>query len=346
VVNQPYVHFLDGDVQAGPGFGDTCHADTSAGIRTYTSNTGTQAVGSGSQFAALSMDEIRGFSSANLRNYLTPTASSGLSFANTTASGGGAPSPKTGGNLSPSSSYAWCLPDYFATKPDGLSTPDTATSAVTIGTQGNQYYKPSGGTLTIHGNGGVIGSSTAPFHQTIYVDGNVYIDGDIKFGGTGGWSSIQNIPSLYIIAKGNIYLSNGVKQLDGIYVAQPDDSNNRGIINTCSNGTSSYSTTDLFNNCRRQLVVNGAFVSKKLFLNRTYSSMRYSGAAENYYGTAHSCGHPGRDAEAGEPTVATDCSAEIFHFVPELYMGQPDFKSSIGPTSGTFDSVTSLSPVL
>jgi hypothetical protein len=347
VVNEPYVHFPAGDVRAGPGFSDrgSCSIDSTASIHTLTRTTGTRPVGSGAQLAAQALGDIQGFSSANLRE-LFPTGSTGLTFANTeNTSGGSGEAPNTGGRAGIASNY--CIADYYDTMPKNTPT-DTASTTATINTSphATDVKSYSGHTITLHG--GTVGLGT---QQAIYIEnGDLYIDGNITFAGADtGWNSLSDIPSLYIIVKNaNIYIADNVTQLDGIYVAQPNRGDTtKGVVDTCANGTHHYQATEIFTNCKHQLVVNGAFVANKIFLNRAYSSLRYGQPGESkLYSPAHDCGHPGRDTPPSGPTSNTDCAGEIFNFSPEFYLQQPAITNSGGPTSGRFDSYTSLSPVL
>ena len=338
VRNQPYVHMTGGDVFSGGGFGPSCTPPSAAysGIKTYDKTSGNQPRGSGSQFAALSMDEIRGFSSANIRDFVsgsTPKGSTGLNFGNSGA--GSVPNDGnvltdhailTGGNYGISN--ACFMPDYYSQKPTGATT----YANEDLGTTGTHSYKATGN-VTIPTTNVANGANNA-----IYVDGDVNITGDIKFSGAdaaGGYGVVKDIPSLLIIAKGNISIDPGVKQLDGIFIAQPDSSNAKGTINTCVART--------FAACKDQLVINGAFIASKVFLNRTYSSLRFSQQAESkiYGAGTHNC--TDGTATPSYHTDDQDCAAEIFNYSPEVFMSQP----AITPNNqGKYQSYISLSPVL
>lgn len=341
-VNEPYVHFFDSDVFAGGGFGETC-TSTPGGINTLSKTNGVAPVGSGVQIGALSIGAANGFSSAILRG-TAPTGGTGLSFANTTNISAAVPKAGSGGNLGGSH----CVTDYFAKMPKSAQdAPSTANNiSLTANPTGNltqvaQYYQPTGGTLTI--NSGLVDDG---MNLAIYVDGDVVIpNGGLKYrNGSAGspWSAIAKIPSLYIVAKGNIYIDGGVDTLDGLYVAQPNNAGNKGEIYTCSSGTTGYTkdNTDLLAQCNRQLVVNGAFVAKKVYFSRSFSSLRHSSPGERYTSaTDRDCGDSGHSSN-------NDCAAEIFNFSPELYLSQPAIEPNSGPTTGKYDYITSLSPVL
>lgn len=339
IQNEPYVHFNGSDVMTGFAFNATnCAATAPTGadtqLRTYTKTTGGRSRGSGGQLAALSIGDIEGYSSANLRNILTPTGSYGLNFgnANSTAvlNDGNIVADhklKTGGRYGVT---AVCImPDYMSKQPDGAQD----YTGQPLGQSGTHAYKHTGGgTITIGNTPLVPGANNA-----LYTDGDVKITGDISYtgaNGAGGWNNVSDIPSFVIVAKGNIYIDKDVTNLDGIFIAQGNGASN-GIIDTCTNRE--------FYACQKQLVVNGAFLARKVFLNRTYSSLRYSKQGENtLYGTNHTCGTSGTDVPTNH-TSDNDCASEIFNFSPEIYMSQP----AMNPTSiGNFQSIVSLSPVL
>jgi hypothetical protein len=354
-VNRPYSHFFGSDVRAGGGFGNSCQKTAKGVIYTYNNTpsgaaNGANKGGTGAQFGAHAMDIISGLGSASLRGS-APTGLSGLSFANTEHIGGAAPSPTTGGYLGDAGLSNFCVPDYFGDKPALLSTnpdvpltQDANTTATAGAGNAKQWHKPPvGGTLTL--NGGTINNGVS---QAIFVEGNVNITEDIKYSTTAR-SSVKDIPSFYLVVKnGNIRISPGVKQLDGVYIAQPDTTddttiNKTGIINTCFIGNN---FDDIYNQCKNQLVINGAFVANRVLLARSYSSLRFSQSGENNMsGGSHSCGHAGKDVPASS-TSAADCASEIFNFSPELYMSQPAINARFGAPSGKYDAITSLSPVL
>jgi hypothetical protein len=349
-VNEPYAHFQGSDVSAGGGFGRSCTATQSGSISTYSNATGPApggagTGGSGAQFGAEAASIISGLTSASLRAN-APTALSGLTFANNDGHiGGGIPARTNGGYMGGTSNF--CMPDYFGDKPPSLSTPSGATAATAGAGAAQQYYKPVGNTLTL--NSGTIANG---FNQVIFVEGNVTITGNIQYDAAAR-GSIKDIPSFYLVVKnGNIHVNPGVTRLDGVYVAQPDTTSpttiaKTGIINTCWSAADT-DPNHIYNNCKRQLTVNGGFVANKVLLTRSYSSLRYSQNGEHNLGgyAAHNCGNVGYDVSVLGPASAPDCAAEIFNFNPELYMSQPGLVPSYGAASGKYDAITSLSPVL
>jgi hypothetical protein len=352
VHNEPYVHFFGNDVNAGGGFGNGCTTDTTGGIYTFVSGAGAQPNGSGAQFGAQALSIIEGFASANLRTGIPtgPTGPKGLTFSNTTTvPSNGADAPGLGGNFGLSS---YCLPDYYGAKPAGLTAQPSGNINIDEPDNAGSNPKLYNGPVTIYtpppsSNVSKIGNAA---NEAIYVNGDVYIRNNITYTGAGSWSSIAQIPSLYVVATGNIYIDPGVTRLDGIYIAE-SNSEGTGIINTCVNVSTTpfyiYKVSELGGGaCDEQLTVNGAFVAKQVFLDRSYSSLRYSHNGENPWdGQSYNCGTAGIDVPFGDPSRA-DCAAEIFNFSPELYLSQPANTPNSGPTTGIFDYITSLSPVL
>lgn len=344
VTNDPYVQFFGSDVTAGSGFGNSCTSAPGTGnIYAYLDTSSASSPypkGSGVQFGAEALGVVEGLGSASLTSPAGQYAK--LTFANSSVSGfpnGSSPNVDYGGAYALSND---CVPDYYGTN---TLTTLTQGGAPTIraGTNGIQYYQPpAGSALTI--NGGTINSSV---NQTIYVKGNVYITNNICYltcGGDPNFGSVPTIPSLFIIASGNILIAPNVSQLDGAYIAQPNSASNTGIINTCAeNSTTAYPVSvavgngDIFTNCNTQLTVNGAFVAGTILLDRSYGSLRYGQSGENpLTGSAHNCG----------TQAELDCAAEIFNFSPEMYMSQPAGLTSSGPSKETYDYFTSLPPVL
>jgi hypothetical protein len=332
VHNKPYVHFFGSDVFAGGGFGASCTSKV-AGIETYlnttTANGGGQPSGSGVQIGALSIGAARGFNSALLRS-VEPSGTNGLMFSNTNPAspGAGPGAPTVGGNLGGDH----CVPDYFSKLPAGTVSKNGPTYAVPSSNgQDVQYYDHNVRTTP--------GSKVKNGLQAVvYVKGDVLITGDgVRFQNT-TWSSIEDIPSFYMIVKGDIYIASSVTQLDGIYVAQPDGGNG-GRIYTCTNGMSLFEAKDLLGNCRSQLVVNGAFVADHIHFDRSFGSLRNSSVGERFGLGAKNCTDSGN-------TAFGDCAAEIFNYSPELYLGSTGLPATTGPTTGKYDFITSLSPVL
>ena len=333
VVNHPYVRAYGADVLAGGGFG-ACNVDGTAGIRAYFRPLREQVAGgtsgSGAQLAAFALSTISGFTSASIRDN-DPTLPKGLTFAHDNST----PDQNSfraslGGSMS-SGGTNLCLPDYFETTqfPAGhpQREPDSDSNTFELGNpllpSGKQtVIKPAGGTVNLSG------VSSFSKRHSVYVDGDVFITSNIAYN-TIYAQGINSIPNFALIVKGNIYISNNVTRLDGLYIAQPEDGS-KGRIYTCAVGGKPITDpAGMWSQCGgdppRQLVVNGAFLADRIILNRTFKSLRDSKFRE----------------KAGDSNAA-----EIFNFSPELYLSNPVFRQSSTLTSGEYDYITTLPPIL
>lgn len=347
VVNRPYVRVYSGDIAAGGGFGPSC-GHTESLIKTFTSPVPRQKPvapgderlsnksGSGTQLAALALGDISGFTSASMRS-TNPLLPRGLTFANTTPmnpTNGDDDGTRFGGRLA--TGDGWCAPDYFRTTQ--LPNDDASKQAAITDSSPISPNDPAlepGHQSVFNLDSGFKTLTSAPNYtkkHTMYVDGNVYISGNIAYRAQ-DWTTIAEIPNFTLVVRGNIYISNQVSQLDGLYIAQPREGvANSGRIYTCANsGAGIVAPGAMFTDCgasgpdKRQLVVNGAFIAQKVVLNRTGYSLR--------------------DSTYQEPHTNTR-AAEVFNYTPELYLSPPIFWSNSSPTSGNYESISTLAPIL
>lgn len=285
VTSKPYFEVDGGDVSAGAGMsvgGNDCavSANTKAGIVSWNRGASGSYGGAGTQYAAIALSNLQDFATGQ-GSGIAPT---GLSFANNSDGNVNLAGGMFGGHYD----GAACTPDYFA------NANNVQTGNVTLGAQ------------TI-ANG---------VHKTIYVDGNVYITGNIVFSG-GPYANTSQIPSFSLIVKGNIYIAPGVTQLDGFYIAQPASaSDTKGVIYTCTSSAFNAAPLDrnLQNICSSPLTVNGSFIGRQVWLLRTAGTL-------------------------------TTTPAEKFNYVPELWLSAP-FGNGLGGDAGDYNSITSLPPVL
>jgi len=311
LVNKPYLKVYGGDVMAGGAFvGGNCAQTSKIGAWYRLSSL----AGSSAQFAALAMGSIDQFASAQLRTS-APTPVAGLAFAN------------TGGTYGGSFGGSRCIADFYASQPSGA----TSFGGGDISTLNGAY---SSGNITI--SGGTVTGKTV-----IFSSGDVTITGPITYT-AGPWASLDAIPSLYIVAR-NIYIDKAVTQMDGTFVAQPSNPGTpgtQGFIYTCTDGSANIPGASLFNSCQTPLTINGSFVAQQVKFLRAFSSLRHSNRAE--YPT-----NPSGDCLANPrgPTTYV-CSAETFNFSPETYLAEPALKPTRSGSSGKYDFVTSLPPVL
>ncbi len=246
----PYMRVYGGDVLAGSGFG-SCTPNNAAQIIGWNDGNG---AGAGVQLAAQAMAAINQFTTATLRGS-TPKPPDGLAFANT----GAGVDPTYGGNFGD----APCATDYF----------NTVTN----------YSDPgltAGGAVAVPGSSPSTNYSAIANSEKLILrhDGDVQINGNIIYTSSGTWANLSQIPSFVLIVRGNIYIQKTVTQLDGLYIAQPDISGNKGTIYTCANGTSLYTASTLDANCNTKLTINGAFIAKKVKFLRTNGSLKAQAA--------------------------------------------------------------------
>ena len=322
VVNWPYLKVMGNDVVAGGSFG--CGSPNPAIVRGYMrSGSGLVGIGSSAQQAVFATNTISGFTSVGLRQgQATPATHApppyGLTFSNS--------SVPYGGNYSANDGIT-CLPDYFATMPPAPTTEDFGTSSLIsqmTPSPDNLRNTPNANPSIIEyarfsGNKAFDGSAgTIPngFRKVIYIDGTLDINKNIEYENT-SWTSREDIPYIMFIAR-DINIRSNVTRLDGVYVAQ-GDSTHTGTINTCSGP----STNAMFNGCRNELVVNGAFIASNVAFNRTRGTLRVSRQGEGRFGvnpgnavTQCSVGNASNNGTAGGNT----CAAEVISFSPETYM--------------------------
>lgn len=296
--------------------------DTSAGIVGWNQaqSTTPDFIGSGGNLGAMALNAIQG--------YATGTGGTG---------GGG-----TGGGISfansPAASYSYaddtgrfggdlrafttsCSPDYYAqrlTEPSLQAIP---------GSSMNSWDGAYSGT----GNVTLSGGNNIPQyrHTRIYVDGNVRITGNISFsnGLSAGLTDRDKIPSVWIIATGNIYVDSSVSQLNAILVAQGTSTNpDSGGFYSCNDSFTSFVPgTSVYNYAAcsaNTLTVNGSVIAKRLILTRSRGTV---GA------------------------TIPQTYAEVFNYSPLTWLsttgigGSPTGSSEL---NNEYQGITSLPPVL
>jgi hypothetical protein len=310
VIVKPYSRVYGGDVVAGGGLmtaPNTCTTNTGAAIigwnrRGAPNNYG----GAGVQFAAYALSTIFDTATSLGNGGGGAAAPIGLSFANTATNA-------TSGQFGGSFGAVPCIPDHYAKKPATTSSMPASVGVAASGSySGTGNFQLGGGTVT------------AGSDVSIFVDGDVFISSNITYGGSGSWTN-ADIPMFRLVARGNIYISNAVSQLDGLYVAQPNGSSG-GIIYTCAvSGTPFTPLTlnaTLASQCdNNKLTVNGSFVARQVQLLRTVGTLRQGNGTE-----------ASNSANIGE----------VFNYNPALWISQPSDNAS----EGVYDAINSLPPVL
>lgn len=316
ITNRPYISAYGGDVAAGGGgLGLPCSSSGSIGAYF-------KSAGSGAQYAAYAMESISGFKSAFLRDASYPTAPR-------------SPNDLTFGNTPSLGQYKLvdCATDFYNVDQyeDGDSRKNTAIpgsiSAAGL-PDGGQSVRT--GNLTLNG-GGFTGK------HSIFVDRDVFITGNIAYTST-SWANIAEIPYFNLVVRGNIYISQDVTQLDGRYIAQPRSATEGGHIYTCAyagggNAGQPVPTnpgSELWNQCgggtnSRRLVINGQFVARTVHFLRTINTLSDG---------------------VGRETVANSRAGEVFNLSPEIFLGQPATRPKSTSTSGEYQNITVLPPIL
>ncbi len=291
----PYFIVRGGDVSAGPGMsigGTDCAvpAVPEGGAVGWNRGGAGSFGGAGTQYAAFVLNHLQDFATAQG----SAAAPTGLAFANTAAGLIDQNRGLFGGKFAGGN----CVPDYYA----GATPPNTHTGERLLSSLPGF---PAGGAIP---NGSTL---------TYYVDGDLYIDSNVRF--SGNYPGLASIPSFSLVVRGNILIDRNVTQLDGIYIAQP--SNNpvaKGIIFTCA--TDSVPpflpiglNRNLHDTCNTVLTVNGALSARQVWLLRSFGDL------------------------AGDP-------AERINYTPEIWL---TIRSGTGGLERAgYDAITSLPPVL
>jgi hypothetical protein len=321
IASKPYFRVYGGDVLAGAGqfYSPTCDRydgssppPPAATIEGWNKNNASSSDygGAGVQIAAQALGAIDGFASSFFAGAGAPPLAS--SFANSGVPGA------FGGSFGTS----LCSADHYDTTRISAAT-DVTPGSFDPGAAAGGDYRVLGGDLTISA-----GTLSAGKQQTIFVeDGDVTIEGDIKYDTAAPWASPNEVPSFQLIVRGDIIIAPGVTQLDGVYIAQPSPSPSGpvggGTIYTCkSAGGSTSPSAIIYPACNAKLTVNGAFIAHSIRLLRTEGLL-----------------HHGATDEAS----TTGNIAEVFNFTPELFIRPPGAADDGGYD---YDSITSLPPVL
>jgi hypothetical protein len=305
VVQKPYLKVYGGDVSVGGALDSGAGScSLNSGAVSWNQKTAGHP-GAGTQFGAFVNGLIREFATAQGNAGGAP-AGAGLSFANTVNN---PPVGEYGGNFGSAS----CIKDYYDYSGGAPDLPPNVSSMNTA----IPVYAHTG-------NVSLGGGNVNPNQRTtVYIDGDLYITGNIDY--VGGWN-IGSMPMLKFVVRGNIYVGNGVANLDGIYIAQQKTGvPASGSIYTCTTSAAPPSVANgaFFAGCQTKLTVNGAFIANSVEFLRVRGSQKASTASE---------------------ASTSNNIAEVFNFSPAFWIPQP------APTDGggveNYDSIISLPPVL
>ena len=305
VTNLPYLQVYGGDVMIGasPSYDSgtstsSCVANNNAGI--YGWNNGNPSFsGAGTQYAVQALAQIDGFASAQYSTSSPPTSPTGLSFANNSTD---LTKNIFGGSFIGTTGDCYFTSNINANLKNG---PKTIADSAKL----------------IIGNG---------LQVTDYIKGNVYIANNIVYDQS-GWtiSPTINIPYYrLVVIGGNIYIDQSVTELDGLYVAEPENSGSGtigGKIYTCATGGisaplfSPLTIKNYYTTCGNQLKIYGSFVAGQVQFLRTFGTLG-SSTGDN---------------------LNSNKAGEVFDYTPEMWLPRNN-----GITDNGYTAITSLPPVL
>lgn len=304
IVYLPYLKVYGGDAAIGMSpyvvsGAASCDSDSGAGGFSWNNDDVPNYTGAGVQYAVLALSQLNDFATA-VGSANTPPA--GLSFANY---------------------YSPANPSYL-NPGAGLFGGNFGFGAVTTGDcdfttdQSDATQKLTGATTI---GGFTLNSGSDARYIT---GGDVYLSGDIKYATGIGWTNPSQIPLFkLVVLGGDIYINSAVKQLDGIFVAVPQNGVG-GHIYTCASGPSTAVNLSALNNayttCNNQLVINGTFIAKVVHFGRTYGSV----------------------GQAATDTLALNHAGEVFNYTPEVWLP----RKGASPADNSYTAITGLPPVL
>lgn len=268
IAKSPYVHFTGGDVWAGGGFAavapGTC--TNNADIRTVTRGQALTAdgsrPGSGTTYAAFALGRITSFGSGSMGQVTASGLGDNWTFANTNT-----------GNLGFFNSGQHCIADYVSTY---QASPVIGGGNISVAGGGNGAWR-------VNGDANFVGASMGAGSQRVYlINGNVTINNSLTY--PANFSGSGQLPSLVIIATGDIRIGAAATQLDGIFIS-------RGTFYTCYPKTEPATT----GTCNSRLTINGSVSANRVDLFRT----------------------AGAD---GSTPAAQKSPAEVFNLSPEVYI--------------------------
>lgn len=331
----PYVKADNADVFTGGAFENSsgdCSANYSrpngsnsklGGIFAYAT---TSQTGAGTNLGAISVGPIDADATRNYGFLSNQQVGAGrynhLSFANQ-----GASASLWGGNFEGATAQSHCIPDYWSKQ----SSPTTVGSPNTVNlnnlANGQHLANPVQYTTL------VATTIAAGKKVTLFVDGDVYIAGNINFAPVGNYNT--SATQVAVVARGNIYVgpAAAVNDIRGWFIAQPDPSNyaNTGYFVSCydiATYPSAPQSLWVTPNCAGNLHVRGAVTAKQVKLLRVNGTIASSNSGE-----------------IANPASATGNIAEWFEYDQLMLAGGNFFSNSTTNQALKIDSLISLPPV-
>ncbi len=322
--------------------------DRYGGILAWANSSGNNSAGGSSgEFDAFALGEIEGNSPAAKGFYsggAQALASSGntsksyLSFANTLSS---TPANFWAGLMIPPNGVrqtAYCVPDYYGTMMPNPAPGALPSNTLTSSTASGNYAQTATTTpLDLVGSdaGGSNVDIAPGAHITVFVRGSVYISHNITYDSA---YTADNVPKFSLIVQGSIYIGPTVTNLDGLYVAQPQNpadpsalTSDSGDIWTChDDSTEPMSYVYPATTCNQaKLVVNGALIAKQVELMRTKGDVATATVSEDGYANA----------------ISTSNAAEVINYSPAMIMGGSFFTGGSSSNNSSLDGLISLPPI-
>lgn len=262
----PYFQVNGSDTQVGLGFCGLSSNEPTASIYGWNHNGLNNSFnqGAGDQYGSISPGFLFGFDSANINGDSNPL---GLSFSNVNNSPLGPNSDNPGSGLFGGffKSLPPCGNNYF---------PSNTSLLTQITQNSNSNWFRSSGNYYVNGSFNINRPITIPqgVDVNLYVNGNVQISNNIQLNNLNAKTVSQLSSFKLIVERGNITIDPKVREIDGVYVAEPYKRNG-GTIYTCG-------TTQPTTDCNTPLTVNGSLVANFIKLWRTSGTVGTSNVAE------------------------------------------------------------------
>lgn len=189
-------------------------------------------------------------------------------------------------------------------------------------------------------------SFTVQGRKIAVINGDLRISSNIKY--IDSYGSIAQIPNLTVVVLGNIYIEDGVTEIDGTYIAVPVGDSG-GLVDTCSNVLGAGVRPDggsrqlTINACPNKLSVNGRLVAQEVIWKRTYGTI---GTNRSTLTSGGCVVNPGGSLTANALVGRLDeCAAEFINFSPEAYFNTVRSNRSSSSIGDVPSSSVELPPI-
>jgi hypothetical protein len=211
-----------------------------------------------------------------------------------------------------------CPQTLYTTVSDPSTLPGEVDVTVTTGAYDIPASSPGANTyVRATGNTTIAGEPNARGKQTIFVSGSARITSNIISTLTPPFND-TTAPVILIIASGSIAIDPSVTRIDAILIAQ-------GTIFTCGNGAYTAQTqTNVDNNCRNKLAINGALAAANIRFQRSIGTRLLA--------------TPSEPSTQGQGNAA---AAEVINYPAYLYFATPYLQDK---AESTFQSYFTPAP--